>query len=222
MLDELALQILDSMEQGILVFDIKGNLLYWNEFIATNFINNKNDSKTLHDLFPQFWKEYNGIIVGTSLVQDVIIKGLHKEILRFPITTKDNQVRYFDLKSFPLKNKDNSIQCAVLCFLDATENIKQESQFLNQIRTTSFADLREEIAEEIRNPLNSIELNAELLQKWMSCPQKNERQEILDTVADILDSIKRKQRRESLGYIVFFVIIILLVLQLVAMLFGGM
>lgn len=221
MIEELSLQVLDSMSQGVLVFDIKGNLLYWNEFITENFINDKDISKTMHDIFPQFWKEYNGIVLGITLLQDVIIKGMNKKILRFPLPIKDHQVRYFDLKSFPLKTKDNAIQGAVLCFFDATENMQQEIQLLSKIRTTSFSDLREEIAEKVRDPLDSIALNAELLHEWLSCPEKNDRQEILETVEDIIVEINRKQRKERLSYIVFLVIVILLVLQLLAVAFVG-
>ena len=191
MVDELALQIFDSMEQGILVFDTEENLLYWNEHITSYFMDEKNIPKTLHDLFPQFWEEYRGVVWGTVLLQDVIIKGLHKEMLRFPITTKDNEIRYFDLKSFPLKKKDHSIDGAVICFLDATENLRLENQLLRQARTKSLANLGASIAHEIRNPLNSISLNIQLIREWLSCTEENNQDEILETVQNVLNEINR-------------------------------
>ena len=191
MVDELALQIFDSMEQGILVFDTEENLLYWNEHITSYFMDEKNIPKTLHDLFPKFWEEYRGVVWGTVLLQDVIIKGLHKEMLRFPITTKDNEIRYFDLKSFPLKKKDHSIDGAVICFLDATENLRLENQLLRQARTKSLANLGASIAHEIRNPLNSISLNIQLIREWLSCPEENNQEEILETVQNVLNEINR-------------------------------
>ncbi len=195
--------IVESLEQGIIVADAQGKLFFWNEMIEKNFLPQKKEkqssvektedteSYTLQQIFPNFWEEFRQQIWGEILQKDVIENGTSRKFARFPIKTYDQKIRYFDLKGIPLSDCKNKNWGIILTFNDVTENIFLENQLLRQAKTTSLANLGSSIAHEIRNPLNSISLNIQLIKEWLQTPQESSQEEIMTTLDNIIAEIRR-------------------------------
>ena len=194
--DEGIKNIIESLDQGILVTDLQGRLILWNSVVDQHFrIENMSPDKTLKALFPNFWEEYRGRIWGDILLSEIIQGGLKKKLSRFPLKTSNGKIRYFDLKGSPLRNPLGEIIGAVLAMNDVTDNIYLENQMMRQARTTSLADLGASIAHEIRNPLNSISLNIQLIKEWLDRPNEVSQEEMRETIGNVLSEIHRLNER---------------------------
>ena len=184
-------ETIDSMEQSVVVVNIDNKMLVWNSVMEQNFLTEKDFSgKTLNSIFPAFWEEYKGEIWGETLVNEVIKKGNSEKMYRFPLKTAKSQIRYFDLKASPLKNNKQNIIGAILTMNDVTDSINLEKQLLRQAKTASLANLGASIAHEIRNPLNSISLNIQLIKEWILKPEVSQK-EMIETVDNVLSEINR-------------------------------
>ena len=184
--------IIQSLEQNLAVIDTKQRVVLWNPQMEAQFFDKAEAlGKPLSRLFPRFWEEYREKIWGEILVSDVIGNGTTQELLRFPLKTRDNRFRYFDLKGTPLKNAQKEIIGAILIMNDVTDKIYLENQLLRHARTTSLANLGASVAHEIRNPLNSISLNIQLIKEGLENPDSYSQQEIIEIVENVLTEIKR-------------------------------
>ncbi len=184
--------IIESMDQSIAVIDKNEQVVIWNSRMTHDFFDKTEVlQKRLRDIFPSFWQEYRGIVWGDILMHEVLRKGQHHNLARFPLQTKEAKIRYFDLKASPLKNNSGEILGIILILNDITDNIFMENQLLRHARTTSLANLGASIAHEIRNPLNSISLNIQLVKEWLANPDSSTSPEVIPTLDNVLNEIRR-------------------------------
>lgn len=184
--------IIQNLDQNIVVIDLKQNIVLWNPSMEKQFCA-KRDAlmRPLHKLLPRLWEEYRGKVWGDILIEKVMKCGETHELLRFPLKTNDKKMRYFDLKGTPLKNSKDTIIGAILVMNDVTTKIYLENQLLRQARTMSLANLGASVAHEIRNPLNSISLNIQLIKDGVEHPEEYSQEEIIEILENVLAEIDR-------------------------------
>ena len=99
-----------------------------------------------------------------------------------------------DVSSRPVRTAGGAITGALVVVEDVTERTRRNQANLRSARASSLASLGAAIAHEIRNPLNSIALNLQLLREGidgLSCPDKAE---LLDEAATVIEEIRRLDR----------------------------
>jgi PAS domain S-box-containing protein len=184
--------ILQSLEQGIVGIDLSQKVILWTPPMEAQFLSEREAiGKPLSELFPSFWEEYRGKIWGDILLHDIMQRGDSRGLLGFPLKTKASQIRYFDLKATPLRDNKREIIGAIVVMNDVTEKIYLENQLLRQARTTSLANLGANVAHEVRNPLNSISLNIQLIKESLENPDESSRQEMIEILDNAITEIKR-------------------------------
>lgn len=99
--------------------------------------------------------------------------------------------RASDVRIFPLAEGKRRVGAAIL-IEDVTERVAREGELLRQAKTASLANLGASIAHEIRNPLNSIALNIQLLKEDLA--KKGTRSQgatVFQTIDTTLNGIER-------------------------------
>ena len=148
--------------------------------------------KPLQSIFPTFWEEFRGLVLGEILLDNVLRQGKSCELSRFPLYTASQKVRYFDLKASPLKSRDKKqIIGSIVVFHDVTDKIHLENRLLRHARTTSLANLGASVAHEIRNPLNSISLHIQLIKEGLEIPEESSIEELAEITGHVLNEIRR-------------------------------
>jgi signal transduction histidine kinase len=79
---------------------------------------------------------------------------------------------------------------ALLTVVDVSEAVRLEERLLREARTQAIANLGDSVAHEIRNPLNSIHMNVQLLREGLSARPLDE-QGLDRTAATVQREIKR-------------------------------
>lgn len=119
----------------------------------------------------------------------VLKDGRELEIRRQPRQVA-GVTRWFDIHLYPLReggDGEGAITGAVLVSLDVSERTALEEELVRQARTQSLANLGASIAHEIRNPLNAMALNIQLVKETVA--------EKAPTAAPPLDLILDEIRR---------------------------
>jgi len=83
--------------------------------------------------------------------------------------------------------------CALLTVTDVTEVVRAEQRMLRQARSQAIANLGDSVAHEIRNPLNSIHMNVQLLREGLQ-RDPPDRARLDKTAATVLREIQRLDR----------------------------
>ncbi|WP_372369333.1 nitrogen regulation protein NR(II) [Candidatus Uabimicrobium sp. HlEnr_7] len=180
----------ESVNQSIVVTDTKEKIVIWNSQIESQFSGKEQAiGQPLKKMFPRFREEFRGKILADIISKDVIKKGKTHEFSRYPLEIKSQKIRYFDLQFSPFKNNNGEIIGCIMTMIDATDKIYMENQLLRNARTTSLANLGASIAHEIRNPLNSISLNIQLIKEDIE--SSNSQTETLEIIDNVLYEIQR-------------------------------
>ena len=145
-------------------------------------------------------------IVNEPLLQiirsDVIAEGIKNVIKeKETIIYEDNATskakkRIFQLNCIPMLNEDEKLVNYVFILKDITEQKKTESEILRAEKLASLATLTAGVAHDVKNPLNSINIHAQLLKRSIKqsshptaiSPSPNRTEQSIDI---ILEEIKR-------------------------------
>jgi signal transduction histidine kinase len=127
-------------------------------------------------------------------MKDVLGRGRAVQQRRLPQPTREGSIRVYDLKAFPLQIEGVPRAGAVIVRHDVTRRIRLEEQLVRHARTSSLARLGAAVAHEIRNPLNSISMNLQLIQEWVGEGEEIPREEVVETVEVVRDEIRRLDR----------------------------
>jgi len=76
----------------------------------------------------------------------------------------DGSTKDFELYAYPLKNEKGEVIQAVFYIKDVTKRKELQQRVLESERLVTIGKMAAQVAHEIRNPLSSISLNAELLE----------------------------------------------------------
>lgn len=151
--------IVDQMAFEVVGVDPEGRVRFVNRAAARRLPDPGGAiGRPLFDVFP-FFAASGRIAWRTVVLENVLREGRSVE-------ARDvlHEGRHYDVRAFPLKAGKRLLGGAVVLD-DVTERVSREEESLRQARTASLANLGASIAHEIRNPLNSIALNIQLLKE---------------------------------------------------------
>ena len=146
--------IIESLPIGVIVTDLKGNIVTNNQH--AELIINTNDSVGI-DGYVTLLKRQEG-----SLFEKFIDSGCTAE---YPVQNIKINNRILEIMGAPLKGGGGVVSGAVFVLRDITEIEKRHELEMKNEKYSAIGELAADIAHEIRNPLGSIELFASLLKK---------------------------------------------------------
>ena len=173
----------------ILVVDKDGTIIIWEQGFGVQAQSNQFVGHNLRELFPNLSSEEAGIDWELEIFTHVINEGRSAEIRKLSRKV-GSKMLWFDIYLYPLMEGD-SVEGAVLVSLDVSERTRLEDELVRQARTQSLANLGASIAHEIRNPLNAMSLNLQLVKEGILHPDKTDPQEQVENLNLILDEINR-------------------------------
>lgn len=184
--------VVESIDVAIFALNRHGNLIVWNAATERYFMNREDAlGKHVLTVFPEFKEERQGVNWGKALLGNVLEEGRSIEVRRYGLRTRLSDAHPFDIKAFPLTSRQGAVMGVVVLMRDVREQIELEEQQLLNARTTSLSNLGASLAHEIRNPLNSMSLNVQLLRERLEKLDLEEREGLLKNVKTLHDEIGR-------------------------------
>jgi nitrogen-specific signal transduction histidine kinase len=138
-------------------------------------------------------------LVGIQAFKDLIARfALHRErIVATEIEVPEPSSRSLSISILPLDgDTDTQSGSAVVIIHDMTEARQAAEQKRRAERVTTLANLTAGLAHEIKNPLNSLQIHAQLLQKALNepRPRKADKSRMLQSSEVIVEEIRRLSR----------------------------
>jgi len=159
--NELLEIVLDSMTAGVIVSDKEENLLFINKsakrLLRTHQLN-ENIENSLWDAVPD------------RKIRDILRESIHSDDNKSVNTYIDNydeDSRILELTTTPLF-KDKSIYGNIIMIKDITERKIRETKLRRAESLASLTTLAAGVAHEIKNPLGSISIYIQLIEKLVS------------------------------------------------------
>ncbi len=174
--------LLDGLESGVALLDEEGVVRYANLALATICgcdLATLGD-RPVHEALPAL----HGEIDWKHAAQNAIRRGRTVRLARFALPAGG---RVLDCALSPIRLGGD---LALLTVADVGEAVRLEERLLRQARTQAIANLGDSVAHEIRNPLNSIHMNVQLLREGLSGPRLD-RERLDRTAATVQREIKR-------------------------------
>jgi signal transduction histidine kinase len=177
--------LLDGLESGVALVDEDGVVRYANRALAT--ICGRDAAglpgRPVHEALPAL----RGEIDWTHAATHAIRRGRTVRLARFALPGGAPVV---DCALAPVGLGCATDPLALLTVADVSEAVRLEERLLRQARTQAIANLGDSVAHEIRNPLNSIHMNVQLLREGLAGPRLD--RERLDRIAETVQrEIKR-------------------------------
>jgi len=178
--------LLDAADEGLALLDAGGVVRFANSSFARLCGRAAEEAvgAVFADLFPGLAKEIDWARAAANAIE----RGREVRLTRLPIRG-DLRV---DCRLGPIELGSGE-PAALVALDDVSESVQTEARLLQQARTQAIANFGESVAHEIRNPLNSIHMNVQLLREGL----KRETLDIdaLDrTAATVQREIKRLDR----------------------------
>jgi signal transduction histidine kinase len=150
--------VLDSLAEGILVCDKKHGLIMANK-CAKRFLPISCDEPG------PIWTLVHDIKVSIFL-ETVLQPGDHIEDREFDVENMDKE-RLLSFSIFPLV-QERRVSGSLIHIMDVTEKRKKEAQLRRMETLASLTTLAAGIAHEIKNPLGSLSIHVQLIQKALT------------------------------------------------------
>ena len=179
--------IVQSLRTGIVVSDRHG--------VVTSINRAANTHWGLGDLTNKPIQDHN---LGEAISKHL---GQLADLLSGPYPTKSASAINFDSKLIdititPLQNDDESqFQGMVITLEDVTEAIRTKEALLRAERLAAIGRMSAHVTHELRNPLSSIGLNAELLEEFTDTAQAQELCKAIGREADRLTALTEEYLR---------------------------
>ena len=159
-LDETGLRLLlDASDRGLALMDGEGVVHYANAVFA-RLCDHEPEQVTgrfFPDLFPGLASEIDWRLAAGNAIE----RGRDVRLPRMPIRGGV----YVDLYLHGIDLGDADERAALVTLEDVSERVLAEARRLRRERTDAIANFGESVAHEIRNPLNSIHMNVQLLRE---------------------------------------------------------
>ncbi|MBN1903111.1 PAS domain-containing protein [Candidatus Sumerlaeota bacterium] len=159
--------IFNRMEEGIIVTDANRRILFMNAAACKN-LSLKGDpaqyaGKILTDL-----------IASSHLRERITNFDMNKDQdIAEEIKVNKPRGHILKIRFLPIQDDSGDINSIVFLISDITEQKLKEFTLMQQQRICALANLTAGVAHEIKNPLNSLQIHAQLLKKFLSTQKKN-------------------------------------------------
>lgn len=175
--------LLDGLETGVALLDEEGVVRYANGALATICGRDAASlgDRPVHEALPAL----HGEIDWKHAAHHAIRRGRTVRLARFALPAGG---RVLDCALSPIRLGRDDL--ALLTVADVSEAVRLEERLLRQARTQAIANLGDSVAHEIRNPLNSIHMNVQLLREGLNA-QRLDRERLDRTAATVQREIKR-------------------------------
>jgi len=157
------LRIIDTLELGICLVDAGSVIRYANRAAASLFqaLPADLEGRTLQEAFPGLASEVDWPKAAANAIE----RGRTLRLARHEVRS-DLRV---DCTLEPVcLDDEKGCAHALLALEDVSEEVHLEARLLSQARTQAIANLGDSVAHEIRNPLNSIHMNVQLLREGLA------------------------------------------------------
>jgi signal transduction histidine kinase len=160
-------QIVESLEIGILVLNRSGELTLANESGRRLLPTSSAASSNIH--FREMLRKYPKImeIVRSALEDESYIKEVEYAL------DPGEDSRIVHLTTLPFRDTHKRVVGTLLLINDVHEAVEMERQMRAAERLSALGTLAAALAHEIRNPLEAMSLNLELLERILDGPDKS-------------------------------------------------
>ena len=180
--------ILNSLRDGIIVTDSDLNVLFLNDS-ATNLLALVSRKKFIGEKIYKINRQRN--------LSDAIFKydiNSHKP-QDIEVSINVPSKRLYSLRIMPVMGDNEEVNSLVFIIADITEEKKREQDKIKEDKITSLATLVAGIAHEIKNPLNSLNIHAQLIKRNIKeTNKKEESSRIKQSVEIVLEETERLGR----------------------------
>ncbi|MEM8884138.1 MAG: ATP-binding protein [Planctomycetota bacterium] len=154
--------LLDAAGEGLALLDPAGAVLYANAAFAGMARLEGGEAvegRGFDALFPALAEEIDWV----HATRNAIDRGRETRLTRLQL----HDGRHVDCHLGPIDLGADGPDAALLALEDVSESVRTEARLLQQERTQAIANFGESVAHEIRNPLNSIHMNVQLLREGL-------------------------------------------------------
>jgi signal transduction histidine kinase len=176
--------LLDALGVGVAILDASSRVHFANRTLLSQFaVAGPVEGRPLDEAVPAL----KGEIDWARAAANAIERGRAMWLTRHPVGDGGR----FDiaLRPAPFAGEGR----ALLTSVDVGEAVRMEAKLLSQARTQAIANLGDSVAHEIRNPLNSIHMNVQLLRERLA-DDPPDRAELDRIAATVQREIKRLDR----------------------------
>jgi PAS domain S-box-containing protein len=176
--------LLDAADQGLALLDADGVVRLANAAFERLAGEEAVVGRAFSELFPGLASEIDWAHAASNAIE----RGREVRLTRLPL---QGDLRV-DCRLGPVELEGG--ECAAMVALeDVSEAVRSEARMLRQARTQAIANFGESVAHEIRNPLNSIHMNVQLLREGLRGAESDF--EAIDRTANTVQrEIKRLDR----------------------------
>ena len=183
--NELLEIVLDSMTDGVIVADKEENLLFINKsakrLLRTNYLN-ENIENSLWDA------------VSDRKIRDILVESLNShddKTVNNYIDNNSDQSRILEITTSPLV-RDKCIYGSIIMVKDITERKIRETKLRRAESLASLTTLAAGVAHEIKNPLGSMSIYLQLIEKLVSKKADDpDKEKILGNISVINEEVER-------------------------------
>jgi len=178
--------IFESIQEGVIVVDVNGQLLYANRAaeVLTGFSFESAKGKAIS----RFFKEINwDRILQQDMSEWSRLMGSEIEI-RYP------EHRFLSFYVTPLPSDDGVQQGVVVILRDITKDRRQEASMIESERLNAIKLLAAGVAHEIGNPLNALNIHLQLIERELKLLPAERR----ESVAELLKVARNEVARLDL------------------------
>jgi signal transduction histidine kinase len=184
--------LVESIDLGLCVINRGGDVCVWNKQMETLLYPKKLAlGFFLMDILEKFeFDTGGGLLYWGDIMARILEQGERISFSRVSLQISPERVRLVDIQGYPLKTEVEPTLGAVLTFNDVTQAVIVERQLIQTEKVQSLAELGANLAHEIRNPLNAISLNVQLLKELSTQGELNQ-EEAYGLMDLVLDEIRR-------------------------------
>lgn len=186
--------LVENMDLGICVTNRLGDVCLWNARMETLFCPKKIAlGHFLIDILERFdfrLVSSGGELYWGDIINRILEKGELISFSRVSFAQTRDRVLLLDVQAYPLIDSAHSTLGAAFIFNDVTHSVILERQMVQTEKVQSVAELGANLAHEIRNPLNAISLNMQLLRESVT-EGTFVSEEALEYINLVLDEIRR-------------------------------
>ena len=181
-LQMLLVQILESLDIGVIVLDRKGMVMLTNES-ARSILPLEIPVHSGYGFFDAI-RDFPEV---ESVVKSALSEATSVKEKELDIGSKENS-RTVRISTLPLKNRLRKERGTLVLISDVSEEIALQRQMKDAERLSTMGTLAAALAHEIRNPLEALNLNLELLKRNMQQVQPPPEEEKIGKCIRIFDS----------------------------------